>query len=370
MWSSPRLISALVSTLLLCGSASSQSTTPAPGASGSQLGPLPVGAQVVVLDTDQTIASTAYPNQIIVVRACTLTVDCTTGPALWRALFVTENAVVTHPTGDAQGLQLSLGHLRIFEGSSIDVDRRGHANNQGPGAGASPSNGYNGGGGTFGGRGGDPSSHGLAGSAYGDFALADQIGSGGGSSSNSTGGRGGGRVQLTVAHSARIDGRVSANGMPASVWSSFCGGGGSGGSIYIEAGTLSGDGSIQANGGGTNGPGGGGGGGRIALLYTNNYFFGSIAAYGGVANNAGGAGSYYRRSQVITAGHLLFDNGSIEDGVTHVPGVLNVTGNLDVKSNAILAAPALQHLEIQVSGNFTLGSEGRVNLNKLGYAAN
>ena len=78
-----------------------------------------------------------------------------------------------------------------------------------------------------------------------------------------------------------LDGRISANGSPAFAEG---GGGGSGGSVWVTAGTLTGAGTISANGGMGNGfgltGGGGGGGGRIAIQYGMNLFFGSTVGSG------------------------------------------------------------------------------------------
>ena len=92
-----------------------------------------------------------------------------------------------------------------------------------------------------------------------------------------------------------MDGSLTANGQDGE-WAH--GGGGSGGSIWVTAGTLEGSGVISTDGGDSGGSAvaGGGGGGRIALYYDTNVFAGSLSAYGGSGNGAGepgGAGTIY-----------------------------------------------------------------------------
>ena len=86
-------------------------------------------------------------------------------------------------------------------------------------------------------------------------------------------------------------------------------GGGSGGSIWLTVGTLSGAGSITANGGsGAGSLGGGGGGGRIYVSSSNNSFTGTLAAYGGGGANWGGAGTALIQTTELNDQQVL-DNG-------------------------------------------------------------
>ncbi|HET91241.1 MAG TPA: DUF11 domain-containing protein, partial [Chloroflexi bacterium] len=76
------------------------------------------------------------------------------------------------------------------------------------------------------------------------------------------------------------------------------GGGGSGGSVWIEADVLTGTGSIQADGGhalysAQEGRGGGGAGGRIAIYAATDVFSGVVQARGGGGYEAGEAGTIY-----------------------------------------------------------------------------
>src|SRR5260370_21422826 len=83
-------------------------------------------------------------------------------------------------------------------------------------------------------------------------------------------------------------------------------GGGSGGSIWITAGNLSGGGFISANGGSGDYPqAGGGGGGRIALYYGAKDFNGVVSAFGGAGSVYGGAGTVFLRSHIESVLKLM-----------------------------------------------------------------
>src|SRR5262249_51667720 len=109
----------------------------------------------------------------------------------------------------------------------------------------------------------------------------------------------------------QVDGKISANGGTAV--SNINSGGGAGGSVWISAKTLSGSGTIAADGAAANGTGGGGGGGRVAIWADNtNSFSGIISARGGAGANYGGAGTIYLNSSSLGNGpspKLLVDNG-------------------------------------------------------------
>ena len=86
---------------------------------------------------------------------------------------------------------------------------------------------------------------------------------------------------------------------------------GSGGSIWIKSGTLSGTGAILADGGNSSGR-SGGGGGRIAIYLTASDDFGAVtnSARGGDqrsdrTRDYGAAGTIYRQGMSATYGDLL-----------------------------------------------------------------
>ena len=121
-------------------------------------------------------------------------------------------------------------------------------------------------GGSYGGRGANAKG-GTSNDVYGNAEYPNELGSGGAHRFGSEiGGAGGGLIAIT-APTVVVDGKIAALGQNAPV----NGGGGSGGAIRLNVGTLEGSGSIRANGGKGGGSehegGGGGGGGRIAVHY-------------------------------------------------------------------------------------------------------
>ncbi len=130
-----------------------------------------------------------------------------------------------------------------------------------------------------------------------------------------------------------MDGRLTANGtaggtgkVNTAYWS---GGGGSGGSICIEAQAITGAGVIEANGGngGWTTRAGGGAGGRIALYFDDLAFAGSIFACGGNGNEDGAAGSIFTKDKSQTCGELTVDNcGSSGARTPLPPGTLTLDG--------------------------------------------
>ena len=155
-------------------------------------------------------------------------------------------------------------------------------------------------GGSYGGLGG-LCCHSTDNAVYGDYHFPNELGSGSGTYSSS-GGFGGGLVQIT-ARTAQVDGTILANGFGGTPLPYD---GGSGGGIFLNMGTLSGTGQINANGGDASGN-GAGGGGRVAIYYTTTTFnlANNVTAYGG-SNQlypfmSGSAGTVYLHKQAIPA---------------------------------------------------------------------
>ncbi len=149
-------------------------------------------------------------------------------------------------------------NLLVDSNSSINVSDRGYL------AGYTLGNTTIGGstsfaGGSYGGLGG-VAGNGAANAVYGDYRDPDNLGSGSGT--GDYGSSGGGLVQI-MADNAQVDGTILANGGN----NSSGGGGGSARvAVLMTVGTLSGAGTIAANGGTGSGTlGGGGGGGRVAI---------------------------------------------------------------------------------------------------------
>ena len=166
-------------------------------------------------------------------------------------------------------------NVTVDAGCKIGVDEKGYPDRSGPGTTS-----HSDGGAGHGGKGGSEIN---GGPIYGSATDPVTLGSGG-RHPTGTAGSGGGAMRLFISGSLMVNGTLSANGQ--GYVSSGHDGGGSGGSIYVTTDTVSGSGSITANGG----PGywiGGGGGGRIAIYYETNSFSGTARVNGGSGN--GGA---------------------------------------------------------------------------------
>jgi len=197
------------------------------------------------------------------------------------------------------------GDLLIAADSSLNADGRGYPLGEDPGPGAGLQVGFAGSGGGHGGFGATSVSGAVGGLDYGSVLEPVTMGSQGGSG-DAAGTAGGGAIRLLVGGKLSVLGRISSDG---AVQPANNAGGGAGGSIWITANTLFGDGVIRAHGGpGEWVDGGGGAGGRIALYLANDTFGGTVTAYGGPARR-GGAGTVYRRLNGETVGRLLVDNG-------------------------------------------------------------
>jgi hypothetical protein len=116
-------------------------------------------------------------------------------------------------------------------------------------------------------------------STYGSITAPTTYGSNGPSATD-TSGRGGGQIKLQVTNVLTIDGTID--------MSADSGPGGSGGSIFVTAKTIEGDGYIKAEGND------GGGGGRISAVASKTYSYtGTISAVGGESSSGdrGSAGN-------------------------------------------------------------------------------
>lgn len=226
-------------------------------------------------------------------------------------------------------LEIETGTLTVDATSSIDVSGQGYLGgmegdntsragrtlgNSTTGGASDPANTgpFDAGAGSYGGRGAS-SSNGV----YGDYRNPNELGSGGAAEAHH-GGSGGGLVSIK-ADAIILDGAVRANGGLADSGCCDSGGNGSGGGIRINVGTLTGAGSISANGGEQkDGRQTQGGGGRVALYYQNmDGFTGTLKARGGERNDErassnGGAGTVYLKASSQEHGDLIIDNGGVE----------------------------------------------------------
>jgi len=244
------------------------------------------------------------------------------------------------------GVVIQAQSLVIQPGGVVTADGLGYVPGQGPGAATSGS--WGGGAAGHGGLGG--TAGGGGGGAYGSLTQPTELGSGGWAEGNS----GGGAIQLVVAGTLRVDGSITANaGNPGNA------GGGAGGSIWIQAGTLAGSGTIQANGANGGGNGNGGGGGRIAIYYQANAFAGAATAWGGRwagAGAAGGAGTVYWQGATGLSSYVL-DNGGHAGAYTPADAIQGANLALTVTNGAQASIPGGETWTV---GQLVIGSGGTV----------
>jgi hypothetical protein len=256
---------------------------------------------------------------------------------------INNGGVLTHlqnNTTQQYSLDITANTMTINSGGTINLLGKGYS-------GGNSSNGYTGqgpggglshfaipGGGGYGGVGGGGS---RGGPTYGSLTEPIDIGSGGGGSgsSNADGGNGGGAVKLTVAGTLTIDGTINADGQGANVSGiNDDSAGGSGGSIWLTADAFNGAGSISADGGtfaGSN-AGGTGGGGRIALYYNTRLYSGTVTVNSPAGTHQGGVGTIYEPNvPEANLANAVFDPipQPVSTGVAfegNISNILNVQG--------------------------------------------
>ncbi|MFA5392762.1 MAG: hypothetical protein WC306_03760, partial [Candidatus Paceibacterota bacterium] len=276
---------------------------------------------------------------------------------------LTVNGTLTHSnntTAETYKLNYTInGDVLIASGGAINVNYKGYQHSEGPGTGEdSVSHGAGGAG--YGGEGGD-GLYNAGGPSYGSITEPNNIGSGGGDGAGSSylGGMGAGAVKLTISGILTVTGNITANGETCvNLW----GGGGSGGSVWINTGTLAGAGIISANGGnGEINNGGGGGGGRIAIYYTTDSSTVTYQVFGGTmggdTSRMGGAGTVYLKASSQTYGDLLIDGNDQDnwDDRYAMRTFLNDTYIFDT-------------ITIQNYGNLEIGPSANIAYNNLNWS--
>jgi hypothetical protein len=168
-------------------------------------------------------------------------------------------------------------------------------------------------GGSYGGYGVNYSATQTTNEVYGSFDNPNEVGSGGAGFTGHPGNSGGGLVRMT-AGSLTLNGTIEANAQSTSTGGGGTYLGGSGGGVYINVGSFSGGGTIQAQGSPCiTTP---GGGGRIAVFYGSGIIDPTrFSAAGGHANRnqptsyaGGGAGTVYTKKSGNVFGELRIDN--------------------------------------------------------------
>jgi hypothetical protein len=315
-----------------------------------------------------------------------------------RSLLVGSNSLLAQ-TNPAQLYLVVTSNVTVQAGGRIILDGSGYGS-RGPGAGSNSLSSLGiltGGGGGHGGYGGNGQSGASGGNVYDKQSGPILLGSGGGAGAGSqtASAPGGGALELSVTGTLEMDGLISANGAAPT---NEAGGGGSGGSIELNAGILSGTGSILANGASGDLPdGGGGGGGRIELNFTSNRFTGVLQAHGGPGFVAGGAGTIQVGSGMYKTADLIIDNGGLNGTNTPIsaPSILPsfveapnliITGaasvvpqipeyamalaSLLIESNAVLTHPSGQgSVDVWVAGDVVVESNASICVDGQGYNA-
>ena len=256
------------------------------------------------------------------------------------------------------------GSVKIHAASAIiagafTADGAGHAATKGPGA-ATGRNGA-----AHGGRS-------IFAQEYGSPDAPDKLGSGGGTQDSHTGTAGGGAILIDATGEIEVSGVLSANGQgqPASGRA----GSGSGGSIWLKASRIFGDGSVTADGGDASAsyatP---AAGGRIAFDTTQNDFTGVLRARSGAGkpDTSARAGTFNFKSDPDLDLVILHD-------IALPPGTDWVFKSLTVANNAIFEIQSVPGSveedytdeiasRLRILGNVTVEEDSSISANGLGY---
>jgi hypothetical protein len=277
---------------------------------------------------------------------------------------ISNGSTLTHPpstTTEEYYLFVTSPNFTLDPTSFINVDGRGYSNvtlNTYRGIGNADTAGYNGltptgntgAGASYGGAGGAAGGH-YSNKPYGTYFSPIYLGTSG-SCNTAAGGcavQGGGAVRLNTSGTAQIDGVITAYGI-------YAGGnnGGSGGSIYMQAGTLAGSGTIRANGpvGGVYGA----GGGRIAVYYTNlsggfatnATLISNLQTYGGFPGGStttrGSSGTVYLKQASQTYGDLIINNNGVDSAILTPLGAAAVTVSSSLTTTSLTGTLAFANV--------------------------
>ncbi len=216
---------------------------------------------------------------------------------------VRPGGTITHSGPQASNSQVYGINLLVKDDMAVELSGTIHAN------GVGFSTGYGSGAGTGSGGGMKMPSHGGVGlrqavtTCYGSILRPRTFGSPHSNAGGATGCHGGGQVAVEVEGNLKVDGTVSATGGSNT--------GGSGGSVYLKAGTLLGGGTISANAAGSGN--GGAAGGRVAVyqtVATSLAFGGSVTATATGSSNGNGTKYYQYANSGEGGGTIYFDAGN------------------------------------------------------------
>ncbi|MCK4670598.1 MAG: right-handed parallel beta-helix repeat-containing protein, partial [Nanoarchaeota archaeon] len=250
-----------------------------------------------------------------------------------------DNATVIANSSANSDQTISIGakfNLTILSNVTITADGTGYSGGavqtagSGPGGGQYSAEGtYSGGGGGHGGKGGAGS--GAGGVAHDSSLLPNEPGSGGAGGDDKVGGAGGGSIKIYSKNGTlTLNGNITAIGN-AGASGTYAGGGGAGGTIFINATKgLSGTIILNVSGGNSGGAsaGGGGAGGRIAVRYNGSHSL-TVTPYlsGGTGQNRGENGTFafidYLNNYLLIEEGFRFQS---NDGfTTKIYDVINMT---------------------------------------------
>ena len=306
-----------------------------------------------------TAAPLSLSTRETTVAASTLTASAPL--SLAGNMRLLSGGVVTHSANTHEGLSkldLSVGGvLTIDVGGKIDAYEKGFPGKCGTGSGTTDYTGS-----AHGGRGVNNSGVTGAGVCYGSLTRPTELGSGTPGGSNSR--PGGGALKVTVAGAVTNNGAISANGSAYNIYAAS-----SGGSVWLTAASLAGDGIISANAYGdkprnnADSTHNRSGGGRVAVWLTDqaaNFsdFTGTISAWGsGNTTYVGGAGTVYLKTgaQATDGGMLVIENryaASKAVGYTEIGSEVTdaAVGRVEIKGNAKLRV--LDGQSLTVNGDF------------------
>ena len=285
----------------------------------------------------------------------TLSQGTTTPLVLSGKLWVKNGGSLTHAantTAQSAVVNISAADVEIDTGANVNVDGKGYAAAQGPGAGnSSIGAGHGGLGGAYTGT--------SYGAASDSVSGPSNIGAGG----SGVGAIGGGAVKIISSGAFVMDGTITADAIAQSSpqWS-----GAAGGSVWIQAATdLSGSGTITVNGGKGQGTAyGGGAGGRVALIAGTNssslLASSNIQAYGGLsAPLSGAAGTIYSKFGTDDA-NIVIDNNGVVGAKTPQVNTTETYDDVTVVNKANYEIPNGKTLVVAANHTIIGGNGGTV----------
>lgn len=298
------------------------------------------------------LADATYSDQNPVVgSASTIELRNSDPNTVWniQTLVINSGGTLTHTANTTTDTYVTnvnaTTSITVNTGGSIDASKKGYSVGNGPGKGTT---GIGAGHGGYG-----YGANATYGNPYGSITQPFESGSGGANS-----GTGGGRVKITTP-SFTNNGTVLANGSGSGFSGSAAG---AGGSIWIDATTISGTGSMSATGGNDRGA----SGGRIALYYDTNTMSGAVSMYSADTSFRGGAGTYYQKVHSHSYGTLTIQAqaGNGKYAVTPLMDTISHYESLNVGNGANLQIDATQTLTVDgVQASASSTSPGYIQIN-------